>query len=196
MKTFYKDCGNCNNTSFENPCPVERDCEPPDYKDWTPRDFELVVNPGKILIGKRRSNVFCKIKIKDGELTISGVEGPLQSGNCRGSCGQCYPIKLDWETLKPGWTIRKLNKFNAVWDRWHLNHMRAYCEHQRELYGKKELKYKQWVYETEHPEGILCKPCPICGYRYGTSWMKEELPFEVYEFLVGLPETTVIPAWV
>jgi len=232
-----------------------------------------VVNPGKVLIGKQLARVFCKIKIEDGKLTISGVEGPLRSGNARGGCGQINPLELDLSTLTPGWTVKKLAKFNAIWRRWHMNDMRPWCEHQYKLWeldkehpsieikelkrsdkylravknakkgemesndynswrliaqrveyfttcyphkhpdkwgidgetliqegwievGKKELKDRKWVYESEHPEGILCKPCPVCGYKYGTEWRKEELPADVVEFLTGLPETTVTPAWV
>lgn len=27
-----------------------------------------------------------------------------------------------------------------------------------------------WLEPEEHPEGLLCRPCPVCGYRYGTAW--------------------------
>ena len=27
-----------------------------------------------------------------------------------------------------------------------------------------------WIIQEEHPEGLLCRPCPVCGYRYGTAW--------------------------
>lgn len=30
--------------------------------------------------------------------------------------------------------------------------------------------------EEEHPRGLLCRPCPICGYRYGTSWIYSPIP--------------------
>ncbi len=32
--------------------------------------------------------------------------------------------------------------------------------------------------ENEHPEGLLCKPCPICGYQYGTAWTYRAIPQE------------------
>jgi hypothetical protein len=57
----------------------------------------------------------------------------------------------------------------------------------------------QWnshLYQSEHPEGILMKPCPVCGYKYGTAWNKEELPEEVIEFLQSLPDTPIKPAWI
>lgn len=59
-----------------------------------------------------------------------------------------------------------------------------------------EEKTAGWVHPEEHPEGILCKPCPVCGYKYGSEWKREELPKTVVSFLKSLPETTVEPAWV
>jgi hypothetical protein len=64
---------------------------------------------------------------RDGELTISGVEGPKRGGNCWGSCGQ---IILGWQDDPARWTTKGANfndeqlaEFMAIWDRWHLNHM-------------------------------------------------------------------------
>jgi hypothetical protein len=86
----------------------------------------------------------------------------------------------------------------ALWERWHLNHMLAGCEHQRaegwaerpidptkplEAYGKHCGESHQatwnmlvWVGREEHPCGLLSQPCPTCGYKYGSAWLKEELP--------------------
>ena len=57
------------------------------------------------------------------------------------------------------------------------------------------IKTDGWVRPEEHPDGKLCKPCPVCGYKYGTAWKREELPQEVVEFLKGLPDTDRQPAW-
>lgn len=89
----------------------------------------------------------------------------------------------------------------AVWKRWHLNDMRSGCEHQRaerwdarpidpskplSAYGRHfpEQRYDSanmlsWVTRAEHPEGLLSHPCPTCGYKYGSAWMKEEIPADV-----------------
>lgn len=47
--------------------------------------------------------------------------------------------------------------------------------------GKTEHKLAGWVTEEEHPEGLLSKPCPVCGYKYGSAWLLEELPPEVVQ---------------
>jgi len=48
-----------------------------------------------------------------------------------------------------------------------------------------EEKTLDSLYEKEHPEGWLCKPCPICGYEYGTAWTFREIPAEIIEEIKG-----------
>ena len=222
-----------------------------------------IVNLGKSSYGQ----VFCHIKIKDGKLSITGVEGPIRNGNYRGSCGQIYSDKL-LEDITPGsdWSHTAIKKFFKVWEDWHLNDMRAGCIHQRKnwnlyqeleipIYGysnkfynmltsakngklsieeytyykevvplvdkivikkhtanseliekllaidciklkKTEIKKANWVHPYEHKDGILTKQCEVCGYSYGSAWLKETLPQEIIDYLRGLPETTLTPAWV
>lgn len=79
-------------------------------------------------------SVFCKINLSnDGRLSITGVEGPKSNGDCRGSCGQIV-MSLGANTVEPapGWDRDKIARFLEIWDRWHLNDMRAGCEHQRD----------------------------------------------------------------
>lgn len=159
---------------------------------------------------------------RDGELHITGVEGPKRNGDCWGSCGQ---IDMGWRDRPQDWTTKgadftdaQLTEFMAIWDRWHLNHMRAGCEHQRaegwgdrpidpskptRSYGKHFEGQKSdswnllgWVRPDEHPEGLLGVPCPTCGYKYGTSWLREELPAEVIAKLASFPASSLEPAWV
>lgn len=241
---------------------------------------------GKVAIyNKRHYNLFVQAKIKDGELSISGVIGPLQSGNAMGGCGQIdmefdhrnpadndkrttRPYKANEIIYAPGWNANKWLDLLDVWDRWHLNKMNAACTHQRknwdikkeviivtynlnnetltlqnkikadamerlEITGtatltpdeqkivilkwqikrgsefpltddealhyvekSRETKSINWLTQADHPDGILSKTCEICGYKYGSAWLKEELPESVYKFLVSLPDTDMTPAWV
>lgn len=222
--------------------------------------MKKVVNIGHRNYGQ----IFCKIEIKNGNLSIIGVEGPVRSGNCKGSCGQIVMDMIPEEIIpQKEWTTELIKQFLTTWERWHLNDMRAGCEHQRdwdvskkvetveltwgETYYKArsdaasgELNWQEYkafqsmqvivdrysrckfvdkniqmaidagifkIQKTnkesvghlrfdEHPKGLLCKPCPVCGYKYGTKWLKEELPQEVIDFLESLPTTTITPAWV
>ena len=222
---------------------------------------------------KGTGNVFCKIDFENGRLSISGVEGPLKSGNCKGGCGQIdmhmregdYLDKMESAT---GWDRAKIDRFLEIWKRWHLNDMRPGCVHQREIdmtreveivtykltheaqrmrdeavkyaakesaagrpvnlseqaralvlledwyadrfsppdadglfsgcyeVKKREQKAIGWVLQSEHPDGMLSRPCPMCGYKYGNAWLREEVPADVIEWLGALPNTDIIPAWV
>lgn len=53
--------------------------------------------------------------------------------------------------------------------------------------GFTETKTLGWLTPEEHPDGILTKPCPECGYKYGTQWLHERVPDLVIKFLNALP---------
>lgn len=181
------------------------------------KDFQKTVCVGSKRPSRtaRWFHAFCKIKYVDGKLSITGVEGPMFNGNCHGSCGKIVD-GLVGEIVKysPGWNAKKLQKFVDIWNKWHLNNMRAGCEHQRaanwsenridpaELPDDRHTNRDErgilamWVRPSEHPKGLLCKPCPVCGYEYGSEWQFEEVPNDVLMFLKGLPESKTKPAWV
>jgi hypothetical protein len=50
-------------------------------------------------------------------------------------------------------------------------------------------------YDIKHVDGILSKPCPECGYKYGSSWLKEEIPSDVIEWLDFLPISVYPSPW-
>ena len=65
-----------------------------------------------------------------------------------------------------------------------------YYEPQKALYqgatGHTETKRLGWLRETEHPDGILCKPCPVCGYQYGTGWNYFPIPEQDEKIIMDL----------
>jgi len=151
----------------------------------------------------------------------------------------------------------KAARMVEVWRRWHLNDMKAGCEHQREVdvgemvevvsykltsealgvrkdatqraaqaavegkvceltpqerallalerwfadvyvlpdadsplagcyqVSKREQKAIGWLHPHEHPRGMLTRACEVCGYEYGTKWLREELPPEVVKEVEG-----------
>ena len=58
-----------------------------------------------------------------------------------------------------------------------LNHFPKYI---KKFYEIKEIKTEStgWLRYDEKlmPSGILCKPCPICGYKYGATWNYRPIP--------------------
>lgn len=156
-------------------------------------DFKKVINPGRI----GPAQVFCKIAFEGGRLSITGVVGPKKNGDATGSCGQIAPMM---EFIEPGkgWTVAMVLKFMHRWEKWHLNDMRAGCEHQTEILeaeGPRGTKAISDRYEDLILDGRF-KKCPACGYEYGTNWKTVEVPPDVLDFLRGLPDSTIVPAWI
>lgn len=172
-------------------------------------NFKKIVHPSNCKTWRKRlSPAYAEITYRDGKLSIHGVVGPFASGNCAGSAGQCV-TEIGEGVPAKGWTKEMLSRFCKVWEEWHLNDMRAYCEHQKALgwrekanqpsgiktsYGSE--KTLGWLRPSEHPDGLLTRECPVCGYKYGTAWKFEAVPEDVLEFLHDLPETEKEPAWV
>lgn len=167
--------------------------------------------------GGRWISVYCRIEYKDGKLSISGVEGPLPSGNCLGSCGQIdMHLRAEQSKIKlaPGWTRAKLAKFFEVWKKWHLNDMRAGTPEQMAELAKHDYSksgngsHYLWACDVLDKAGLLTVPNPTPApqdavsrqwpstYKYGSAWLREEVPADVIEFLMGLPNSDRTPAWV
>lgn len=49
-----------------------------------------------------------------------------------------------------------------------------------------ELKALGWLSEKEHPDGILGRACPTCGYKYGTKWVYRPIPAEDEKIILDL----------
>jgi hypothetical protein len=133
--------------------------------------------------------------------------------------GQCCDDVL--KSVKT-WSIPKNKALRMVeiWEKYHLNGMKAGCEHQRKeqwedqridpaelpekCHANRDEKgvYAIWVYPSEvlngyfkkgiwyappkfidpncvHKNGLLTKKCEVCGYEYGSKWLKEEIPEEI-----------------
>lgn len=176
------------------------------------KDFKKTVLIGKGEFG----NIFVTIQFKNKNLSITGVEGPMANGDCTGSCGQMVEsirqyINTEKLVVDKNLTIDHVQLLVNYWNEYHLNDMKAECDHQRELGWNKRridetkplgtyglhfqgqrmasLNMLGWVKETEHPNGLLGKACPICGYKYGTAWNRVEVPESVLGFFAGLVET-------
>lgn len=140
--------------------------------------IDKIINPG---IGEY-GYVYMHIQFDGERLSITGVEGSKRGGGCRGSCGQITDTVIT--SYSSEWSMELFEQFRATWKRWHLNDMRAGCEHQRAFERTTASKWRV---------GELCAEC---GYRYGHAWLFEEVPADVIAFLESLPESQLTPAWV
>jgi hypothetical protein len=175
----------------------------------TSQDFTKVVRIGVIKPEYTMTgySVFCKIKYKGGNLSISGVEGPNRHGGARGACGQIN-MRLKptgFTSFAKGWDASKVAQFLKIWDAWHLNDMNAGTPKQTAL-----LKAKFYTEDRKYPEndythacefldahGLLIDKHPVTGedYRYGTACLKVAVPEGVLTWLKALPDTDHKNTW-
>lgn len=109
-------------------------------------------------------------------------------GSGRHGSGQVFD-HLTKDTPAPGFTRKDCFRLKQAWERWHLNDMRAGTPKQEELVRKWRLTADDKSYSEAckmlESNGLLIDG----GYRYGTAWLKEEVPFDVLEWLFNLPGT-------
>lgn len=157
-------------------------------------EFHKIINPGTI----RGKNVFCEIKFDGKNLSITGVVGPR--GYSCDSCGQIVDELVEVNLAKD-WDISTRDKFINVWKEWHLNDMKAGSPRQ-------EAFIKEWAKKHPYDYTEVCKALEEAGllidmeyiyndkpYKYGTSWLRIEVPADVLKFLSELPETSIHTSW-
>lgn len=161
-------------------------------------NFEKVVRLGlSETVNGRAYSTYCKIKYENKKLSITGVEGPIKGGNCLGGCGQIN-MSLDLGSIDqfaPGWGSYKLREFLEIWDRWHLNDLRAGSPAQ-EKYLRDNPSDKRREYEETLKMLTAAGLNPDNGYVYGSAWNTEKVSEKALRFLYNLPDTDITPAWV
>lgn len=144
-------------------------------------------------------SVFVKVKFHDGNLSITGVEGPTRSGNCYGACGQIDMHEWKIANYAAGWSSALERKLRTVWSEWHLNHMKAGSKAQEDWLKANPVKavYPESHYEKASKALAEAGLNPDAdGYKYGSAWKHQEVPAEVVEFIESLPDADRQPAWV
>ena len=165
--------------------------------------FVKIIRPGTVNVGRRNVSLFIEIEWSGRRLSITGVEGPTAGGNAAGSCGQVADSLGRIETYACGWDFCMVCCFWILWKRWHLNDMRAGTPAQEEAIRAHRKRidtaegrraFDDYRARCSYLEsiGLLVDD----GYIYGSSWLVEEVPADVLEWLAGLPDTDRQPAWV
>lgn len=155
-----------------------------------------------IVLGRAKGGGLAKLDVR---LSADGVFSAW--GSTHHSAGQILEhIEEEISEFDPG-ARAKLETVRFWWYRWHLNSMHAGCEHQRaaqwdqrpidptkplNAYGKHfegqqrdSWNMLTWITRKEHPQGLLNAPCPTCGYKFGSRWLKEEIPADVRQAMVA-----------
>jgi len=135
---------------------------------------------------QRYGTLWAKIKWDGRKLSIAGVEGD--------SYGQIITHEWDFVSYAPGWSAELVATFRSVWDRWHLNDMRAGSPAQEAFLRENPQSGRDYSQAC----AVLARAGlnPDNGYSYGANWLVEEVPSDVIAFLESLPEATSKPAWI
>ena len=130
-----------------------------------------------------------EITLENGCLTISGF---LYHSTMRahGQIQDHIPILQPYKFNK-GWNLNKLNELIKIWNRWHLNNLRAGSPDQEsalrntqitgDFYPQAVAYLKTLGLQPDHNYLIDGKP-----YSYGSRRLKEEIPEEVIKYLEAL----------
>jgi len=99
-------------------------------------------------------------------IRTGGFEGKKFLTEYKTFKGESGPITLyDMDTLTSSWS---LGTFRGK-------------QYQQFLRDQIEKEITPEVFEARIYENCLSAPCPECGYKYGTEWLKRELPAEIIQ---------------
>ncbi len=89
------------------------------------------------------------------------------------SCGQNLYELLNVTKPVKGITLEDLKALHDAWDTYHLNDMKALCDHQTAIYE-----------DTTYGKRLdldAIGPCPVSGYKPGSAWLATAVPDDVLE---------------
>lgn len=142
--------------------------------------YKKTISLGKVdYTGSGKANNAVEIEVEidqDGELHMIGNVWQASRRDIE-TGGQCEDTIAELFPNDP-----KVQRMVAVWRKWHLNHMKAgtpaqeaYLEaHKNEFPGYPTSHY-DWATELLNAAGLN----PDNGYKYGTAWLKVELPADI-----------------
>lgn len=157
--------------------------------------LRLVMNPGTIPgVGE----LYVRASWDGHRLSMVGVAGPKANGDARGSSGQCVD-ELDEVTIwHHGWDAAKGARLKAIWQRWHLNDMRAGSQVQEDWLRANpvEATYPESHYEKASEALAAAGLNPDAnGYKYGHAWKTEEVPEEIIRELFAFTPSQRVCPW-
>jgi len=98
--------------------------------------------------------------------------------------GQIVDSVRDVVMAKPTVDPSRLLRIAELWERWHLNDLKAGCIHQQEDEASiKAAAADDPARRAKLTSALLdlVEPCPVTDYEYGHAWLIEELPSEVID---------------
>jgi hypothetical protein len=107
----------------------------------------------------------------EGPVLRFSVMGATRVGRSEGSAGQIVDELSKVTSFAPGWDAERRDRAVELWNRWHLNDVKAGCAHQTVVWEDSDY--------GRRPSLDLTEPCPESGYRYGSAWLTEPISAEV-----------------
>lgn len=124
--------------------------------------------------GRRNCEAAITWSLKDGVFSMQGeIWNPAKSDLYEG--GQCVDT-----VAKRFPRDKKAQRMVAIWQRWHLNDMRAgspaqQAELKKHTFPGYPANHYEWASDVLTKAGLN----PDNGYKYGHAWLREELPADV-----------------
>jgi hypothetical protein len=108
------------------------------------------------------------------------------------SAGQTVDLVREITEPAGSLTTEDTRRFAELWDKWHLNAMRAACAHMDLSVVPDDLP--AYTSYEDRKAGLLDRSgwmlanvrCPVTGYKYGSAWLAENVPDEVVEEISNL----------
>jgi len=148
---------------------------------------KTVIHKKVILIGRNPPIVSpqCKITVEistdDKSRKCVSIQGDY--GN---TCGQINPISPRHIIFAPGWNLEKLHLLNIIWDKYHLNDIKAGNHIQTDYLNALESQGWKYNYDEACAQLKLAGIYEICGSKYGHIWNHTEVPDSVINWLTSL----------
>lgn len=117
-------------------------------------------------------------ELKDGQFSMQAeIWNPRHTDIYEG--GQCVDRVASYFPQD-----KKAARMVEVWKRWHLNDMRAGSPAQEQWLKEHPIDPAEYAYPKSHYEVASAKLAaaglnPDNGYKYGSAWLREELPADV-----------------
>lgn len=146
------------------------------------------------------------------QLSISGVAGEIKSRRSPHDERHCVIDGKVYVVDRCGQIRDDIARFFpevTPYFKWHLNGMHAGCEHQAEA-GWRNLTYTEHEYAQKRgvawspmrgvvvvpeaftvsdgtfvPPDVMCQPCWVCGYKFGSQWLYRALPQDVVDWAMS-----------
>lgn len=151
------------------------------------------MNKKKITFANKQWKIVLDVELRESESVYPHLDidfNPTEKYTELSICGTVYEaVNNRWRDVGGGQCISDLKKMFAndpkaqeiaeVWERWHLNGLKAGCREQDE-FVRNYFADKRYTYDKAcdalEKAGLYTVKRPMLEYKYGHAWLIERLP--------------------